>query len=168
VETMTADPESETIPLDEETAAALNAAAATPSTGKAKSKAKKRKESNGVSKKASRKQVRAKAAKVKSTTSKAAKAKSNQGQNGAPLDLAVDDMNPGEKKVLAFLYSNKGERKAYTLSEITKSCFRKSPGTSWARNALRRLVRGAWAEKYERGTYRITDKARKRNFTMKG
>lgn len=91
----------------------------------------------------------------------------HSGQSGPPLeDLGFDALNSKEEKVLnALAGTNQGERKVRPLSELAEDCFSsqgKKKGNSWARNALRRLVRGGWVEKAEAGMYRVTEKGRKR------
>lgn len=92
------------------------------------------------------------------------------GQSAPPIeDLEYAKLNSKEQKVLECVAGdNKGERKQKSLADVAEECFvatqkrGKAQANSWVRNSLRRLVRGGWLEKVERGTYRITEKGRKR------
>jgi len=104
---------------------------------------------------------------VKKASTKAAKkaaapgsAKSPQAQSGPEMELPFDKMNRVEQKIVRALYSKKGERKPHTIKELMKIVGVKS--SSPIRNGLRRPVRGRWIEKFDRGTYRITEAGRKR------
>jgi hypothetical protein len=88
------------------------------------------------------------------------KAKSPQAQSGPAIDLAFGEMNKIEQKIVTAAFSKKGERKAYSIKDLMKVVGVKA--SSPIRNGLRKPVRGGWLEKFDRGTYRITEKARKR------
>ncbi len=124
-------------------------ATATPPVHSTKTKASKKKVMKAAKKNGHAK--KAKSAKV---------AKSPQAQGAAPIELPFDKLNKDEVKIVKSVYAPKGERKAKSIRELQASIGGKD--TSPTRNALRRLVRGGWLEKFERGTYRLTEKARKR------
>jgi hypothetical protein len=106
-----------------------------------------------------------KAAAASAVPAKAKQAKApKSGQSGPPLDLGYGDLNDNERKVVA-VFKGKGERKPKTIADLAKECFpskKFAKANSWVRNSLRRLVRADWLEKMERGSYRITDKGRRR------
>jgi CRISPR/Cas system-associated protein Cas5 (RAMP superfamily) len=89
----------------------------------------------------------------------------------ARTDLTPENATANEMKILKLLYSPKGERKPFTIKEIQKGAFTGS-NTSKTRNTLRPLVKFGWLEQVEginpatkkpyRGTYRLTEKGRKR------
>lgn len=116
-----------------------------------------------------------KKAKLRSKKAKKAKKVKNRrprsGQSGPRIELAREKMNPKELRVLTVLNGGgKGERKATELSALANKCFAskgKKKANSWVRNSLRRLVRGGWVEKSDSGTYKISEKGRKRA-TRKG
>jgi len=75
----------------------------------------------------------------------------SSGQSGPPLDLREADLNPKEVRVLRAL-SEGGQQ---TLKEL-EGVFSGEPSSranSWARNALRRLVRGGLVRRVGKGTY---------------
>jgi hypothetical protein len=89
------------------------------------------------------------------------------GQGGPALDLAEKKINPKEQKVLAALTNGKASI-PLTAKEGTddlthlfiSTAKSKAKACSWARNALRRLVRGGLVKKAARGTYEATAKGR--------
>jgi DNA-binding transcriptional regulator PaaX len=77
--------------------------------------------------------------------------------------LEVAYMNKDELAVISTLYGKgSGERKPFGLKDLQQKAFKGNGTTSPARNALRRLRRTGWVEAVKRGTYRITNKGRKR------
>lgn len=127
-----------------------------------KTKAKKPAKAKVTKKKPAKKPVKAKAKKP----AKAPKKKPTTGQSGPPLDVPFEKLNTKECKVIDFLNGKgKGPRNPLKIVELAKGCFpreSKKKGNSWTRNSLRRLTCGGWVEKLERGSYRISEKGRKR------
>lgn len=119
----------------------------------------KKKKSPKKSAKSAKKAIKAKYARG----AKPKAAKGTQGQNGEAIELPWEKLNDDEKKLLRATFKAKGDREPFAIKTLQGYL---TPGkikdTSRTRNALRRLVRGGWYEKYERGTYRWTDKGRKR------
>jgi len=102
--------------------------------------------------------------KVVGTEEKPEKQPPKSGQSGGPLDLPLAKINAKEKKIVDML-NEAGRGATASLAELAANCFSDTPGkqaNSWVRNSLRRLVRGGWAEKADRGSYRITDEGIKR------
>lgn len=103
---------------------------------------------------------------AKKAVPEAKKATYPSGQNGPTIDLAVNDLNVKELRVLEALNaSGRGERLQLTITEMASGAFSREPaarGMSWVRNSLRRLVRSGYVEKCTRGCYRVTDIGRRR------
>ncbi len=111
---------------------------------------------------------------AKAKASKARADKPTTGQSADEFQLPYGNLNPKEKKVIDFLDGpGHGLREVRTLEEIAEECFHgksesknvTSSGkraNSWARNSLRDLVPGGFAEKVDRGKYKITEAGRKR------
>lgn len=109
-----------------------------------------------------KKPVKAKAAAKKTP---ARKPKPTTGQSGPQIDLPAEELNKKEAKVLKALTSEGKQN----LKELASLCFgykNKEQSNSWVRNSLRRLVCAGLAIKVERGTYRATDKGRRRVETL--
>jgi hypothetical protein len=126
-------------------------------------KAPKVQRAKGSKKAAVKKTAKAKTAKKYAAGHKKTSAKSKQGQNGPALELKVSKMSKDEKKLVTAIYTPKGDRKPHTIRELQTVLggSLKAPTTP-ARNALRRLVRAGWFEKADRGSYKLTEKGRKR------
>lgn len=100
--------------------------------------------------------------------------KPSTGQSAEEFQLPYGNLNPKEKKVIDFLdNTGHGTREIKTIDEIAEECFHGKSDSknvtssgkranSWARNSLRDLIPGGFAEKVERGQYRITEAGRKR------
>lgn len=100
--------------------------------------------------------------------------KPSTGQSAEEFQLPYGNLNPKEKKVIDFLdHTGHGTREIKTIDEIAEECFHGKSDSknvtssgkranSWARNSLRDLVPGGFAEKVDRGQYRITEAGRKR------
>lgn len=100
--------------------------------------------------------------------------KPSTGQSAEEFQLPYGNLNPKEKKVIDFLdNTGHGTREIKTIDEIAEECFHGKSDSknvtssgkranSWARNSLRDLVPGGFAEKVDRGQYRITEAGRKR------
>ena len=103
---------------------------------------------------------------AKKAVPEAKKATYPSGQNGPTIELAVNDLNVKELRVLEALNaSGRGERLQLTITETASGAFSREPaarGMSWVRNSLRRLVRSGYVEKCARGCYRVTDIGRRR------
>lgn len=111
---------------------------------------------------------------AKAKVSKARADKPSTGQSADEFQLPYGNLNPKEKKVIDFLDgTGHGLREVKTLEQIAEECFHgkseskhvTSSGkraNSWARNSLRDLVPGGFAEKSGRGEYKITEAGRKR------
>jgi len=88
------------------------------------------------------------------------------GQNGPAVELAVDELNDKERKVVDTLNgAGRGERPELTIAALGSGAFPKQAkpqGMSWVRNSLRRLVRAGYVERCKRGAYRVTDTGRRR------
>jgi hypothetical protein len=96
----------------------------------------------------------------KAAKAAAAKLVPTSGQSGPAIILSVSDLNPKEKKVAETLNGDPS-RKPYLLSDLAVAVWPSQPkvkANSWVRNSLRRLVRGGWVERAEKGTYQITEK----------
>ena len=97
---------------------------------------------------------------------------SKTGQTGPTIEVAYEDLNRKEQKVLAAIDpEKKGTRPLKKIQEIGDEAFtgmkhaNQEKRNSWTRNSLRRLVRSEFVEHGEEkgdGTYRITEKGRKR------
>lgn len=77
------------------------------------------------------------------------------GQSGPPIELPLDRMNDAERRITEIgRYAE-----SVSIADMATQCF---PGLSKVaaslavRNALRRLVRGGWLAKAERGRYKMT------------
>jgi hypothetical protein len=110
-----------------------------------------------VAKKAAPKKAKA-AAKSNGNGEKKAPA---SGQSGPSLNLKDKPLNPKEEKVLGALSNGAGQLTLTELGALFKGK-KKSQANSWARNSLRRLVRGGLVKKVGRGTYEATAKGKKR------
>lgn len=144
-------------------------------TGKPRKARKKGKTTNGANGKGTKKGTKkangkgAKGAKKGATkkADSAPKEKPTTGQSGPRVDLGFTDLNKKESAVLlAINGKGEGPRSEITISEVCGKVFRGADTTaqrnSWVRNSLRRLVTSEFVEKLSRGTYRVTDKGRKR------
>jgi hypothetical protein len=84
------------------------------------------------------------------------------GQSGPALDgLEYDKLNANEKKLVDKLAAESAESNATLAIEELAKVFARSASdskqaNSWTRNALRRLVRGNFVTKVERGSYKLT------------
>ena len=115
-----------------------------------KAKAKAKAKSTATAKKAAPKKAAAK------------KAEPTSGQSGPVIEnLTAEDLNPNEVKVMKLAMKGEGPK---TIVELAKAFTGKNKKTanSWTRNSLRRLVRGGFLAKVERGAYRATGKGRRR------
>lgn len=93
----------------------------------------------------------------------------------ARTELTPENATKAEMKILRLVYSPKGERQPFTIKEIQKKAFG-GTNTSRTRNTLRPLVKFGWIEQVEginpetkkpyRGTYRLTEKGRKRGLEV--
>ena len=88
----------------------------------------------------------------------------SSGQSGPSLDgLEYEKLNANEKKLVDKLASeseSSGANATLSIEDLAKVFARSASDTkqanSWTRNALRRLVRGNFVSKVERGSYRLT------------
>jgi hypothetical protein len=110
----------------------------------------------------------------KTKASKPSKVKANKpmtGQSGPRVEVDVSSLNGKEIRVLKMLNGKgKGAREILKITDLMNSMPTKTPKAqknSWVRNSLRRLVTGAYVEKIERGSYRITDSGRRRMRSVK-
>lgn len=114
-------------------------------------------------KKTTKKTAKAKAKKTAKTAAK--KTAPSSGQSGPAIaDLAVDELNDKEMKVMK-VFPLKGDRETFTITDLAKGAWptnTQGKSNSWTRNSLRRLVRGGFIEKLKRGSYRISVKGRHR------
>lgn len=111
-----------------------------------------------------KKEPKAPKAKKEPKEPKAAKKPPTSGQSGPPMELPAEKLNDKERKVLD-CFPLKGDRRTMTIVEMAKEAFpskKAAQANSWTRNSLRRLTRGGWLDKLERGQYRISEKGRKR------
>jgi len=110
--------------------------------------------------------------KAKKPAKKPAKKKPVTGQSGPLVEVPYGKLNDKEQQVVKLLNGKgKGARNPLTIAELAGKCFSKKAkvsaknddqANSWTRNSLRRLVCAGWVEKVERGSYKITDRGRKR------
>lgn len=105
----------------------------------------------------------AKAAKaVKPKEPKEKKTAPHSGQSGPALEgLEYEKLNANEKKLIDKLAAESTEANAVlTIEDLAKVFSRSATDTkqanSWTRNALRRLIRGNFVTKVERGSYKLT------------
>lgn len=109
-----------------------------------------------------------KAAKPKAVAKKAPKAAKpktdvpHSGQSGPVIeDLPFEKLNDKEKKVMDVL----SEATTMSIADIAGAAFKSKPkaqANSWVRNSLRRLVRGSFVEKTDRGEYKATALGKRR------
>lgn len=82
------------------------------------------------------------------------------GQSGDKIELAASQLNDNERAVVGALYEDMNPLSIVALATVAFPSQPPSRASSWARNSLRRLVRGDWIEKMGRGTYALTEKGR--------
>jgi len=159
------EPEPETPPAPEpvaeqqpqEMTGAEEGAAATPDTDESTED-----EDDMANKKSKKKVAKKKVAKKAAANGNGAPKKAPaSGQSGPSLDLKAKPLNLKEEKVLGALANGAGQLTLTELSALFKGK-KKSQANSWARNSLRRLVRGGLVKKVGRGTYEATAKGKKR------
>lgn len=121
---------------------------------------KKRKAKKAATKKVAKKAVKAAAPKAKAK--KEAKAKPTSGQSGPVIeDLTAETLNANETKVMKLAVKGDGTKTIVDMSKAFPNISKKK-ANSWTRNSLRRLVRGGFLAKVERGEYKATAKGRRR------
>lgn len=97
------------------------------------------------------------AAKTKGERQKRSLSPSHAGLKGPPVDLPVEKMNADEiATVRAFVALGGGPLLLKDLAGAAFPVLKGVKGNSKVRNALRRVVRGQWAEQVSRGTYKLT------------
>ena len=108
------------------------------------------------------------ASEVKQATVTVEKKVPTTGQSAPPIELPLEMMNDKEKSLVQVLNGQgSGARVVLNLAVLgMEACGgvaeTESQANSWARNSLRRLVRGKWAERTAPGMYRISTVGRKR------
>ncbi len=96
-----------------------------------------------------------KAAKKNGAAKKPHTGKPHTGQSGSKHAVALEKLNPKERKVIKILSD---DLNPIPLNSLAAACWpdlKVSQANSWVRNALRRLVCSSWVEKVGRGTYRL-------------
>jgi hypothetical protein len=142
--------------------------AATKTKAKKPNKAKTKKPNKAKTKKPTKKPNKAK------TRKPAKKNKPTTGQSAPKVEIAYEDFNDKEVKILKKLNgSGKGKRDEVKIADLAKAFSNKVPAAqrnSWTRNSLRRLTTGhppgskpdnTWVEKIDRGLYQISETGRR-------
>jgi hypothetical protein len=104
----------------------------------------------------------AKAPKERKPKDKSSKDKPTTGQSGPAIELAKEDLNSKELRIVTVLSE---DANPLPITALAAACFKEesaAKANSWIRNSLRRPVRGKWIEKMGRGTYRLTQTGKDR------
>ena len=89
--------------------------------------------------------------------------KPTTGQSAPEREMPWDALNGDEQEIVKLLNGKGGARAVRTISYLAEGLDDDDAPTKLRiRNALRRVVTGGWAEAVERGTYRVTERGRKR------
>lgn len=92
----------------------------------------------------------------KSAKSLPKKPEPTTGQSAPPIELAPDQLNPKELRLLRAL----AETEVATIAELAATCWprEKERQNSWTRNSLRRPACAGLLERVDDGVYQITRK----------